>query len=141
MSMFPAGLLMVEKSNCRQNDWIMISVAACEHPEVHRLRAATTLGRSTFSGRRVDSGRRRFLGGHSAFRATLVGRLAAARAGRSPGNAASVRPAKIGLHARKNRPSLLISESAGVGFATELWTAKRLAHLIRQTWQISFNPR
>jgi transposase len=27
------------------------------------------------------------------------------------------------------------------GFATELWTAKRLTTLIRQAWRVSFNPR
>ena len=27
------------------------------------------------------------------------------------------------------------------GFAAELWTAKRLTSLIRQTWRVSFNPR
>lgn len=27
------------------------------------------------------------------------------------------------------------------GFSTELWTAARIAHVIREEWQIEFNPR
>ena len=53
----------------------------------------------------------------------------------------SGRPSKLDHTQGKIVRRWLTHSPLEFGFSTELWTAKRLTSLIRQTWQVSFNPR
>jgi len=51
------------------------------------------------------------------------------------------RPRKLNRTQEKIVCRWLLDSPTEYGFDTELWTAARLAELIRQEWPISFNPR
>lgn len=53
----------------------------------------------------------------------------------------SGRPAKLDYTQEKIIHRWLARSPLEVGFTTELWTARRLAKLIHQTWDVSFNHR
>lgn len=51
------------------------------------------------------------------------------------------RPRKLTRAQEKAALRWLADSPTEHGFATELWTAQRLARLIEQAWQVRFNPR
>jgi transposase len=56
-------------------------------------------------------------------------------------HAATGRPPKLDYTQEKVIRRWLARSPADLGFTTDLWTTNRLAYLIRQTWDIPFNPR
>ena len=51
------------------------------------------------------------------------------------------RPRKLTAQQERTVLTWFLKNPRSFGFATELWTARRVAEVVRRKWQVEFNPR